>query len=85
MKAAVDIRRRPVVPPTRLRKWIDARSHNPPESMTDNVGAVWQGTSRVLDPARRRQLNRRSWRRLKAEGRRAFVASRREAFEERAS
>lgn len=64
---------RPRVLPTAVRRWIDAASHCPPLSVTDDVGGDWLGTSRVIDRPARRKANRRSWRRLQLEARRDFL------------
>lgn len=66
-------RRRPTVPPTNRRTWVDARSHMPPQSAEDNVGNLWRGTSRVIDKAARRRRSAASWRRLQAQARRDFL------------
>ncbi len=68
-----------MVAPTRTRRYIDPRSHMPPQSMLDNTGANWLGTSRVVDRPARRKRNRASWRRLLAEGRRETMAAKRAA------
>lgn len=64
-----------MIAPTRLRKWIDARSHMPPASMLDDTGRAWAGTSRVLDRPARRKAQRRTWQDAKAQARRDYLAS----------
>jgi hypothetical protein len=65
--------RRRGVGPTSTRRY-DPASHCPPQSMNDNAGGPWLGTSRVIDRPARRKAQRRSWRRLKAEARRDFLS-----------
>ena len=74
--------RRRGVGPTTSRTKLDVASHLPPRTMTDNCGLPWRGTSRTIDKAGRRRKNRRTWRRFKAESRRAFVATQKESNED---
>lgn len=64
------------IAPTRRRRWHDTVGHAPPAGGRDNTGTAWQGTSRVVDPAGRRRLNRRTWRRLIVKARRTANATR---------
>lgn len=66
----------PGLAPTVLRRVVDD-GHFPPQTFRDCTGAPWRGTSRIVDPAGRRHANRRSWLKLKAEARRAFVEAQR--------
>ncbi len=62
-----------MVPATYLRRYLDP-GHRPPLSGLDHSGGTWIGTSRIVDPAGRRRLNKRTWARLLADARRAYVA-----------
>jgi hypothetical protein len=63
------------VPPTVLRTKTDPLGHRPPVSMLNNGGTMWRGTSRILDVPERRARMARQWARMKADARRAYVAS----------
>lgn len=65
--------------PTRTRKYIDPRSHMPPQSMLDDTGGNWLGTSRVVHRPARRKANRLSWRKLLVAGRRETMEAKRDS------
>ena len=61
---------------TVIRRGHDA-GHHPPQSGHDRTGARWKGTSRIIDPAGRRERNRKSWTVAMVKGRDdAMVAAR---------
>lgn len=73
--AGKKVRLKNPVKPTMLRTY-NFPDHRPPSSgVFDADERVWHGSSRVADPAARRRANKRSWKKIKDEARRAFVAT----------
>lgn len=66
------------IPKTPARTKLDFFGHAAPTSRRDNAGLPWRGTSRIVEPAARRQKNKRTWAALKAASRREAVAMRRQ-------
>lgn len=60
--------------PTTARTIVDD-GHFPPASGLDHAGRPWRGASRIIDRPARRRAQRLSWRKLKAEARRAYLAA----------
>lgn len=69
-----------MIPPTVERTKSDPLGHRPPFTFLNNGGTLWRGTSRVLDKPARRKANRRTWKRMKADSRRFFVAHQKAGF-----
>lgn len=56
--------------PATMHRHYHGADHFAPLSGRDHEDRQWKGASRIIDPARKRRLNRRSWRRILADARR---------------